>query len=119
MTEKPLHVQVAEALGWLDITYFPGPGNHAGVWKGYPAGLEDGGWAPIPRYDTDWNATGPLIEKYGVWLHPCDCGEPKEHHWTANSELDAFESDGGDGKTPLIAVCNLILALKESGKLAA
>lgn len=76
-----------------------------------------------PRYDTDWSATGPLIEKYGLTLAKREDAE----EWLAaprQSYLD--EHDGylayvtrpfALGPTPLLAVCNLIFLLKEAGKL--
>ena len=108
--EKPLHVQVAEALGWQDT---------------YPADSEDGwlGFAPkpwakhppwhiwmtVPRFDTDWSATGPLIERLDIAMWPQSDG------WAAEVKLETRAI----GATPLIAVCNLILALHASGKLPA
>jgi len=62
MTEKPLHVQVAEALGWTGC-------NQSGFdWWGDSQDTPSSprGYAKIPSYDTDWSATGPLIEKYGI-----------------------------------------------------
>lgn len=101
MTEKPLHVKVAEALGWS---------------RSDSVGVSDDGrwWSPIcPRYDTDWSATGPLIERYEIHLF-------SERHtgtgvtWEAERPLGEVT---GYGSTPLIAVCNLLLALHDAGKL--
>jgi hypothetical protein len=106
--EKPLHVQAAEALGWSQM--------HApnGMWPdemiGYPPELAIVGQKrPVPRYDEDWSATGPLIEKYGLALHP---GLPR-------AATDADQRLAGEGDTYLIAVCHLILALHAAGKLEA
>lgn len=55
--ERPLHVKVAEALGWT-ACHQRHPGGD--TWCGWRAGainLPD----DIPRYDTDWAATGPII----------------------------------------------------------
>ena len=123
MTEKPLHVQVAEALGWTDIScagpkpILSLPGKGASLWGGLPPGFDprdaffrgDAVLSGIPRYDTDWSATGPLIERLGIatW--------PQSEGWAAELRLE----DRATGPTPLIAVCNLILALHAAGKLAA
>jgi hypothetical protein len=101
---RPLHVRVAEALGMkpADMNLFP-------------AGYVDS-YADIPRYDTDWSATGPLIEKYGICLD-------KGPDWAAFPREPFIFSDDVErpcvvhAATPLIAVCFLILALKEAGKL--
>ena len=76
----------------------------------------------IVRYDKDWLMTGPLIEKYKIHL-----GESREYESNAISReywlAGTWESDEtedyllGKGGTPLIAVCELILALKKAGKL--
>jgi len=111
---KPLHVQVAEALGHsvADINTFYGwmrvpPDN----WNGTDPIPGD-----IPHYDTDWSATGPLIEKYSISVAP-----------QSRSHLDVPPSWQTDHKgesvyfqispSPLEAVCNLLLALHKAGKL--
>ena len=147
MTEKPLHVRVAEALGWewfhfVDKSFLLPPFAHKqheyGSWE---RGLcENPQWditqwftsknhLAIPRYDTNWSATGLLIEKYKFCLR-----SPTEPPWIGSNLWEAShheypagwrEADGygqvketvKGGPTPLIAVCNLILALKEAGKL--
>jgi len=124
--EKPLHVRVVEALGWTRAHY---PGDHGfGVpgppcgdiliadmerlrWRGREPGemLIGADCTLIPRYDTDWSSTGPLIERYGlsvfrqdgIWFAMFD---PKGARWC------------GEGPTPLLAVCNLILAFHAAGK---
>ena len=97
MTEKPLHVRVAEALG--DI-----PGQALGY----------------RRYDTDWSATGPLIERLGIAIERRS-GNIPAFQWVAAecicADHDHNLSDPfGHGEGALIAVCNLILALHEAGK---
>ena len=126
--EKPLHVQVAEALGWTYVE----PEMTRPEW-----GWQEPDWwlllrdndprfpEPMrgspPDFDTDWSATGPLIEKYGLrlWPHPVD-------RWIAKWQGEAigdgeyagqYEMQAADGDTPLVAVCHLILALKAAGKL--
>ena len=96
MSEKPLHVMVAEALGTVNSQEVPP-------------------WHFItPRYDTDWSATGPLIEKYEITV--MNCGGI----WDASIGYDAYGVCGdheAGGSTPLVAVCNLLLALHAAGKL--
>lgn len=116
MSDKPLHVQVAEALGCSVMEV-------AGVW--YDEAEVDAAEArhdsfsarPIPHYDTDWSATGPLIEKYKITLEHYE--EPGFFNWRASTaDVDCNKWDAPiTGETPLLAVCHLILALKEAGKL--
>lgn len=115
--DKPLHVRVAEALGWINVLPFEADGIvDESNWTGDdPSG--EGGF--VPNYDTDWSATGPLIEKNGIAIFPTSeavLAKTSFGRWTAS--ILAFESCES-GPTPLIAVCNLILALAEAGKLKA
>lgn len=119
--DKPLHVQVAEALGWEGPFYkrpLGGVDGNPVLWFGTPPDPMPpwavGPWTRmVPLFDTDWASTGRLIEKYGFWIRHLD-GEV--------AEWDAFRNDDlpdprGTGSTPLIAVCRLILRLAEAGKL--
>lgn len=120
--EKPLHVRVAEALGWWDFEQdkgcilLPGAEPH---WRGRqpdkPALIGER-WL-VPRYDTDWSATGPLIEQYeitvGVAAYNLKWAATTKH--LGSEEWNHPHADFYD--TPLLAVCDLILALKEAGKL--
>lgn len=108
--DKPLHVRVAEVLGWRGFASL-GP-----LWFGYDPFIQMD--VEVPRYDTDWSATGPLIEKYRLEVTR-ECGEWCAH-WSGDTEyIKVHHDDGTHGKTLLIAVCNLILALAEAGKLEA
>jgi len=105
MTEKPLHVRVAEALGWTDLST---NGLLTYPWYGIP-------WPntirrSVPYYDSDWSATGPLIEKYGICVSP----DGRSSTWGASGD-----GSWKQGEKPLIAICNLILALAAAGKLKA
>lgn len=82
----------------------------------------------LADYDTDWSATGPLIEKYhiGISYGSAPSWEAGERHPIAPgwwcywpSPLDGPDDPVATGHyaTPLIAVCELILKLKEAGKL--
>mgnify|MGYP000884990453 FL=1 len=123
--DRPLHVRVAEALGW---TYL-GPSEVEDGWEGEPPDafelLPDGirrrldQHVGVPRYDLDWSATGPLIERFKLNLYPWSDGS-----WVADSDFSAATAVlsvdmEGSGATPLIAVCNLVLALAAAGKLDA
>lgn len=125
MGEKPLHVLVAEALGWTDCK----PCGHAtcppGFWIG-DAPLIGGAIREshtMPRYDTDWSATGPLIEKLPVTVgrYASDFMDGRLYAVSPSLGLehgpDAQMERTGD--TPLAAVCNLIIALREAGRLDA
>lgn len=127
--EKPLHVRVAEALGyrwWRSSASgrrcLYAPGRNPEWMQTLADGTEDvvtdvPDGALCPRYDTDWSATGPLIEKYhmAVWYVPSIVGAGE---WRAQREDEGLAADGSlTGPAPLIAVCNLLLALKEAGKL--
>lgn len=123
--DKPLHVQVAEALG-CKPRMMPDP-HGAPAWlclcedEHRPIYRRHGekGNADLLRYDTDWSATGPQIEKYALDLRatPWQDGtkEWEASAWRPNpNPKEAFRTSGD---TPLIAVCNLILKLKEAGRL--
>jgi hypothetical protein len=128
--DKPLHVRVAEALGCKPYRATPGPDSWRCGCQQSPTALnfKPHGWGDteyIARYDTDWSATGPLVEKYGievVTMWPGDAGQDG-FCWSAQTGADARSPDPkasaryADGSTPLIAVCNLILKLAEAGKL--
>jgi len=146
VTEKPLHLKVAEALGWSDFTFdtwwIDDDGKPEGkpFWHGHDpvrtevaptTALQQGfkyvigttpnpnyhperlHW-PVPHYDTDWAATGPLIEKYGVKLERVG-----PHQWSAWVNETAHGGNHAYGDTPLTAVCGLIIHAKAAGKLEA
>lgn len=142
MTEKPrelpLHVKVAEVLGWSGVEEKlewngcvrkarDGSGEWEQdvnpVWRGAPATGAPAWYGDmVPRYDTDWSATGPLIEKYRICI---EAGLHGGHHskpWSAwlnrhSPAIRDYDGEAADGPTPLIAVCRLLLALHEGGKL--
>jgi hypothetical protein len=138
--EKPLHVRVAEALGWTDLTEGPPmlPGDEP-TWLGMPPVGDSSlilsavdhkervvtltmGIRSVYRYDLDWSKTGPLIERFLVMVHP-----PASIYvlWGAITSGGSLGRDvtepaqvqAATGRTPQIAVCNLILALAAAGKL--
>lgn len=138
--KKPLHVRVAEALGWHNLRTSRPEESRGAVWVGVPTERRPNLVSePVPHYDTDWSVTGPLIERLEL------CVLREDHYvegsgwlpwWSARygkltwnvTDSANFEPHGDydpDGppaheahaETPLIAVCNLVLALKEAGKL--
>lgn len=136
--EKPLHVQVAEALGWTQIVEAPFLPVTVSNWLGKPPAWDKGthqfisgidyqrrsitvSVGSIPRYDTDWSATGPLIEQLA--LDVFYEGRPRhDRGWTAQAWLPFGEKVPSAawskrGETPLLALCKLILALHAAGKL--
>ena len=133
--EKPIHVRVAEALGWPEPEFIAHEGNDPNRpiygWRKcyrdhgeyedckhlWHCGLED--YYKAPDYDTEWSETGLLIERLKISVRlsrmPFDPAKP----WTA--WIGASDVGGGEavshGATPLLAVCALILALFVAGKL--
>jgi hypothetical protein len=98
MTEKPLKVRVAEALGGV-VT--GGPRWWRVTWPGAAADV------PLPAFDTDERLGMRLLTRFrmklsfdGPWL------------WVAY-----LVPSYGEGPTPNLAICHLLLALSESGHL--
>jgi len=134
MDEKPLHVRVAEVLGWSDLKAMELVPSGIAQWWGKPPddwvrqnGLFVGdidregrrvtltpNYGLVPRYDTDWSATGPLIVLYGIDLYRREKGT-RTPYWRAILCGDA--SDSGDDDEPLVAVCRAIIAAAEQGRL--
>lgn len=96
MINKPLHVQVWEKLHGLDV-------GTTGAW----AVIRSIDCEQFPRYDLDWSATGPLIERLGIGLYLAADG------WRARKSDIAVHVNSVRHATPLLAVCNLILALPD------
>jgi len=124
VSEKPLHVQVAEAFGCTPVlngeTWECGDYGHSYSSYVNEDGEEYNDYI-IPRYDTDWAVTGPLIEKYVDDF----CFNLGAMGWCDHYQVSAFGGRLGRdigwhqvrGETPLLAVCVLILTLKAKGKL--
>lgn len=114
---RPLHVRTAEALGFKTRNAKAPDGPD--VWMLQCArhrppnpGESPNEWRAVPRYDTDWAATGPFIERFGIDV--TQVGVPvKEYGWHA----EVFGEGLGGGATPLVAICNLLLVLHAAGKL--
>jgi len=117
-TDKPLHAQVAEVLGWRDVQHHvllgwggkspnPGPGEHPEQMR------------TLPCYDTNWSATGPLIEQLKIGIVRGDKGwlafaDSEGYGYVEQGAVDVPANPSAWGATPLVAVCALILEL--SGK---
>jgi hypothetical protein len=128
--ERPIHVRVAEALGWTRLHYRDK--CHGDIliadqeklrWFGRAPGemiiSDDVNHVLVPRYDTSWGDAGPFIEKYGIelgLLWPGDRGQDY-FQWMARTGRQPSEIESTQEDKPLLAICALILALKEAGKL--
>jgi hypothetical protein len=124
--EMPLHVRVAEALGCEVRRIRPefGTGWSCGCpmdsdeRKPHGQGGTTGAWL-IARYDTDWSATGPLIDKYGIALHIEEDESSRPRRWIADYTSPMSDPAGVScntyGATALEAICNVILAVAEAG----
>ena len=118
--DKPLHVQVAEALGCKpgrrssrpEIGWHCTCPDDRHATEGVDGAPHEG--HEIEHYDTDWFATGPLIERYGIGLSVLPVN-PRA--WWPGFDSVNQSSHDSFGQTPLTAVCNLILELHKSGKL--
>jgi hypothetical protein len=129
-SERPLHVLVAEALGWIEcrVADYPRPtlvpDTHWPIWHGRPS---EGHWPlwmsraewerepnsrpEVPHYELSWEETGPLIDKYAQFVRH------DEYGWVVYHGKDGQTI--GIGETLLIATCRLVLAMKELGELCA
>lgn len=113
--EKPPYVRVAEALGWKRTEPFEADGLYDyECWIGEspePSRSLIFDKEFLPRFDTDWAKTGPLIERYGIEL---EYREPRRgaSRWGASLGLVRVF-----GPTPLVAVCLLLETLGREGKL--
>lgn len=125
--EKPLHVRVAEALGWLRCDQGESLLGTVEEWYGIPRGddgLYHGAHVEVPRYDTDWSAGGPLFEKFvermDVTLPHTDPPRYSEQDGTLLYPGETYgqwvevsgAAEDGYGPTILTATCDLVLRLK-------
>jgi len=136
MSERPLHVRVAEALGWTG--HFESEATGGGgdrLWFGRPPGELDPRLYPndrphynyvIPRFDTDGNHTVGLIDEWELdiehtggakpglvfisGLAHCPTGLPGDEPYGG-----AWLAIEAEGPTTLIAVCNWLLAAEAKG----
>jgi hypothetical protein len=119
VSEKPLNVRVAEALGHTvqDVSRYgcrcscvglPGdngafpmprdprtPHDHI-EWEYWRSGWDDDGdWFPVEQYDSDWRVTGPLIHRFNISVHPgrridSPDWETLPKVWYAQTNLDGW-----------------------------
>jgi hypothetical protein len=104
MSEKPLNVRAAEALGW-----------RADANGAYPPSVtcempcrQHQHYESLPDYDTDWAAIGPEVKRLGIHIIP------EGRKWVALKELPhgamvAFAHE------PQEAAAKLIVDMKEAG----
>jgi hypothetical protein len=123
VSDRPLHVRVAEALGWWDCAPETTPNEWTGkqgtlalppgathvIWNGVAVERAPESWGRVPHFDTDWAVTGPLIESHRISLDHDGFGM-----WKAYLRSEKVEALG---RTPLVAVCELLLMLATDGKL--
>lgn len=116
MTDKPLHVQVAEALGWTQIEQCgdilaPWASGYHGLppGHGFILGDKNQGRVKVPRFDLEWDATGPLMIRFRVGLFPM----PQDRKmWVAQcNHREAI------GLQPLVMACSLIVDLAATNAL--
>ena len=141
LPEKPLHVLVAEAIGyrWLvrahadsslqpRARFLASPKDaerliamrHSRPASGdeLPAYLLDekalGMRLPmVPRFDIDWSATGPLVERLHIglrYLDPRECRDLPAAYWCAEWPFELITAYSY-AATPLIAACEAIVAM--------
>jgi hypothetical protein len=101
--DSPLHVQVAEALGWTEISE-----DGEKWWGREPYGKIR---MTIPRYDTSWCSAGAILErfKFGImWDHG---------QWIAQYMTDEGHDQYQGGEKPTEAISRLVVHLYKEGKL--
>ena len=100
MSDEPLAVLVAKALGWTDVTW-----DETGAW-GRPPGMVS--LQQVPRYGMDtpdgWAATGPLATQFKMDLYSGRNGSP----CSARSEMDFLHAEA-DSLTEAIARLGVML----------
>lgn len=71
----------------------------------------------LPRYDEDWRAIGPVIEKMGISLVRDQnraaswVAFTHDSDWIDPLAVDVRVRESVEGPTPLVAACRLVLAL--------
>lgn len=100
----PLHIQVALALGYTDIQ------QTEDIWWGRAL---DAHMNPIPQFDRDWAATGPIIKELKISIVWGKFTPEMDYEWGA-SRRTGWVTNAMD---PLVAVCFLILNLAKAGEL--
>lgn len=117
MSAEPLAVRVARALGWNDVQSI---GIRGGVekWVGVAPGLRQV-FDPIPPYGDDtpegWSCTGPFLR----YVHEANAIShgPAVMRWPDDDEDCEGAPTVGQALTWGEALCNLVLALAEAGRL--
>lgn len=117
MPDFPLHVQVAEALGWTEL-HQREDGSHVTWWGREPHG---GLRIQVPPYDRSWCSVGPLIERFKITLLAPGVMEDNawdawyDAYWTSHDGPNCKASAGGE--TACQAVALLVVELHKQGKL--
>ncbi len=127
MTEKPLHVRVAEVLGWTKVEHRNKPyvDDERVPWTGVPPADFDGyrlwqtvgnkSYVAVPRYDTEWSATGPLVERFKMSSDYCTA--PVGNVWMVIISVWGEDKDRGkaSAETLLMAICGAVLSMANDG----
>lgn len=112
----PLHAWVATSLGCRAFLAF-----NTGEWccgcPGHPHEYPEEGDVrqPMLQYDTDWSATGPLIDRYHIDLHYDHSSAVTATAWRPDHTPTAVTH--ALGETALEAICHLIIKLANANKL--
>jgi len=109
MSTNPLHIQVAEALGWTDLR-----AKEYGQWWGVePYGGLD---IAVPVYHRSWCAIGVILErnKFCLIYTPGTPSGKIPETWIAST--GGPNSVGCEGATACEAVAKLIVKLHSEGK---
>lgn len=111
--ERPLHVQVAEALGWTDMA-----DRGDGLWLG--VNPETKLRVEVIPYGRSWCSTGSLVDKLGLMVGPeryMSMSEPIGG-WTARTTKSPREAQTSEyGANPCEAIARLVVKLHKEGKL--
>ena len=109
---QPLHVEVAVALGWTKLVghckcLSPAREHQCDrIWWGTPPRVPARP-GPVPRYDVDWGATGPLLERFDISLQQHAPGGG----WIASSRV--WPGVHRRGTSALESVCHLLRRLAQ------
>lgn len=121
---KPLHFMVAEALGWTKVIRMD-DGWECGIPPGGVnyrlLGRDLGKHVAVPQYDTDWAATGPLVERFEIsimrekWKN--DWGWTVQMLVHNNPKIRSRTYSTLPGETLLQGICKIIVNAHEAGQL--
>ena len=111
LSDSPLDVQVAKALGWVDIVKAV-EGYRGRNPKYSDSQASDGLWQ-LQSYSTSWCAAGPLVNQYNI------CLEFTGEGWIA--DVNSLTFDFGKhcmevGSSPTEAIAKLVVKMHKDDK---